>query len=682
MYNESKLGVVMGKWGRFGIVGVIILAGVLVGVFVFGRKADDGGLFGGNGVLFGNNSDEKREIVATETPESETLRVILQLQDAKVNDREGIRSAVAKLQEEMQFVGGYKKIVQVYESLPMVVVEADEVGFANMRQSQVVKKAVEDTTFDVADVDYYSPLATIGGDYESGFSDGAENYDGSGYAVAIIDTGVDKTHPALGGKVVAEACFSVGGIGSGAYDYLSTCPGGVEAVAGAGTGVNCTPIVDYADCRHGTMTAGVATMGKYYAGNDRGVDVNLRGVASGADVIAIQVFSKKINKSDSKPAGIGGFNSSMLAALDYINTTTFPKPVAAVNMSVSAPLTGTDGYCTGEDNYDLFYDAFGALTANGIAVVVANGNQGAYSSYYDTLGWPACVQGAIAVGATNNGGTAMANYSQNAAITTLLASGGNYVGGTTATDYAEFMYVPIPGGGFVGSQGTSFAAPVVAGAYAVLREKFENATVADLTEKLTTTATMVTDNRVGYGGIGAKPLIQLDLALAESDAFVDNLPDGMAETTYNFAKFNEVGLLIDGEADIEASYGSMATGSIEIAVFSPTDAGWQLSLQMVSGSDANNLVSGGDAIPAVTSETGLGGTALSGDAWGFRYNSASNWGAVPVSGSPILLEENGVATGGFLGEWLRSPFEVGVAVSSVPVGIYTGMMVFTLITPL
>jgi subtilisin family serine protease len=32
--------------------------------------------------------------------------------------------------------------------------------------------------------------------------------DGTGQVIAILDTGVDKTHPFLANKVVAEACFS------------------------------------------------------------------------------------------------------------------------------------------------------------------------------------------------------------------------------------------------------------------------------------------------------------------------------------------------------------------------------------------------------------------------------------------------------------------------------------------
>jgi hypothetical protein len=45
-----------------------------------------------------------------------------------------------------------------------------------------------------------------------------------------LDTGVDKTHPFLSGKVVAEACFSNNG----------NCPNGKTTQIGSGAGVPCT----------------------------------------------------------------------------------------------------------------------------------------------------------------------------------------------------------------------------------------------------------------------------------------------------------------------------------------------------------------------------------------------------------------------------------------------------------
>jgi subtilisin family serine protease len=77
--------------------------------------------------------------------------------------------------------------------------------------------------------------------------------------VAVLDTGVDKTHPFLSGKVVEEACYSAGG----------NCPNGATSEVGSGAGVQCTYAA--AACRHGTHVAGIAAgQGSSFSGVARG----------------------------------------------------------------------------------------------------------------------------------------------------------------------------------------------------------------------------------------------------------------------------------------------------------------------------------------------------------------------------------------------------------------------------
>ena len=49
----------------------------------------------------------------------------------------------------------------------------------------------------------------------------ASGFTGLGYTVAILDTGVDSTHPFLAGKIVSEACFSTTDTGINPVDTTS-----------------------------------------------------------------------------------------------------------------------------------------------------------------------------------------------------------------------------------------------------------------------------------------------------------------------------------------------------------------------------------------------------------------------------------------------------------------------------
>lgn len=87
---------------------------------------------------------------------------------------------------------------------------------------------------------------------------------GVGQTVAILDTGVEKTHPFLMGKVVSEACYSTNN--ADLSSERPVCPGGVTNSTAPGSGVNCA----ISGCDHGTHVAGiVGGKGATFSGSPR-----------------------------------------------------------------------------------------------------------------------------------------------------------------------------------------------------------------------------------------------------------------------------------------------------------------------------------------------------------------------------------------------------------------------------
>jgi subtilisin family serine protease len=140
----------------------------------------------------------------------------------------------------------------------------------------------------------------------------AAGYAGAGTAVAILDTGVRKTHPFLAGRVIAEACFSTT---NSSYGSTSLCPGGVPSTTAVNSALPCAS--DVSGCNHGTHVAGIV------AGNRLTVDGRaVSGVAPDAKLIAVQIYSRF-------PAGGGycgasdcalSFDSDQIAALEWLYT--------------------------------------------------------------------------------------------------------------------------------------------------------------------------------------------------------------------------------------------------------------------------------------------------------------------------------------------------------------------------
>lgn len=305
----------------------------------------------------------------------------------------------------------------------------------------------------------------------------ASGYAGAGQVVAILDTGVDKTHPFLAGKVVSEACYSTTYTLHGA---TSLCPGGVPQSTDPDSALPCTVT---GSCAHGTHVAGIA------AGKDPG-GLGFSGVARDANIIAIQVFSYI-----SSCACLGAYDSDIIAALERVYALSSVYNIAAANLSLGGEYYASQAEC--DLIYSFYNDTLENLRAVGIATVIASGND--YSA--NSISAPACVSSAISVGSTLDGGwgatpaDAVSSFSNSASFLSLLAPG-------------QYIYSSVPGNSYANMGGTSMATPHVAGAWAVLKSRAPAATVDRILGALTSTGVPVFDSRNGI----TKPRIQINFA--------------------------------------------------------------------------------------------------------------------------------------------------------------------------
>jgi len=335
-------------------------------------------------------------------------------------------------------------------------------------------------------------------------------YDGSGTVVAILDTGVDKNHPFIGaGKVVEEACFSSNDL---ALSATSVCPGGATSSFAAGSGLPCDLAV--VGCEHGTHVAGIA------AGDGQaGAVAVFSGVAKGANVMAVQVFSRFDDPNACSPSPspcVLAFVSDIMAGLQRVYDLRATHNFAAVNMSLGGG--GSPTFCDTDPRKPII----DLLRAANIATVISSGNSG----FTNMVSSPACISSAVSVGSTDDGslGTTadqVSPFSNSALFLSLLAPG-------------RWINSSIPGGTFTDFSGTSMAAPHVAGAFAILKQAGPNLSVSQMLSALQNTGLAVLDARNSISTPRIRILAAIQASVATLSANPTTLNAG-ASTTVNWS---------------------------------------------------------------------------------------------------------------------------------------------------
>jgi hypothetical protein len=333
---------------------------------------------------------------------------------------------------------GHGKLLRAFEGLPAFSVSVDRAGLDALLASDEVA-VVQPVRVD--------PV----GDFSSGVAQASAvvnrlGADGAGWTVAILDTGVDHTHPVFAGRITDGACFR--------SDLR--CANGKAQMYGLGAGRPCT---FHASCDHGTHVAGIA------AGRDPDVG---DGVAPGAKILPI---ATGIKRADGTP----GFNSNdVIDALNFIaGRAEHGEKIAAVNMSYGG------GENKAECTDAATQVAIKRVRDAGVALVAITQNQG----YLDAMAHPACLPGMIRVGATDTDDK-VTGFSNAAYFMHLWAPG-------------QDVMAAVPGGKDGAKSGTSMAAPQVTGTIAVLKQLAPSLTVDQELDILQASGKSIKDTRTG-----------------------------------------------------------------------------------------------------------------------------------------------------------------------------------------
>jgi subtilisin family serine protease len=400
--------------------------------------------------------------------------------------RDDIAKAQEKLLRKLKLDKGK---VTLFRTIPHMQIDADAALIAKLADDDDVVRIDEEQVMTISLAD---TIPQINADDAWNWNGTNNGYTGAGRIVAQLDTGVEKTHPAFAGKIQSadEACFSRNGTGNSIVK--STCGGtapGLDQSTGVDGASKPCDVALSVDCFHGTVTAGVAVSG----------NSTYAGVAKGASLMPVQVMTYPAPAPDARMVS---YEADHVRALQWIESRVDAgRPVAAVNVSLATTevvgSTGSPNQCetrndqTQAASMPTYMAAVESLRSKGVAVVAGTGNSGRK----DAVAFPACLANVISVAAVGKDDVVGTYSNRYGPWVDMWAPGGTDAGRITAPTLGG-TYASISGPFTAGGQskahfGTSLATPHVAGAIAILREKFPNATQADLENAVKTTGPLV-----------------------------------------------------------------------------------------------------------------------------------------------------------------------------------------------
>ncbi|MFI9767903.1 S8 family peptidase [Streptomyces sp. NPDC052415] len=297
---------------------------------------------------------------------------------------------------------------------------------------------------------------------------------GTGVTVAVIDTGY-VAHSDLAANMV------------GGYDFISDA-----TVANDGGGRDSNP-ADPGDwtaaneCQSGDPAYDSSWHGTHVAGTIAAATNNGKGVAGiayGAKVSPLRVLGK-----------CGGYDSDIIDAITWASGGTVSGVPANTNVAKVINMSlGGGGACT-----TATQNAINAAVNRGTAVVVAAGNSNANAANYS----PASCSNVISVAAADRQGN-RSYYSNYGTVVDIAAPGGE-TNSVTTNGILSTLNAGAQGPGaesYEYYQGTSMAAPHIAGLAALMKSKNSALTPAQIESAIKTNARALPGTCSGGCGAG------------------------------------------------------------------------------------------------------------------------------------------------------------------------------------
>jgi len=306
--------------------------------------------------------------------------------------------------------------------------------------------------------------------------------------VAVLDTGLRFDHPDLQGGNVLPGYDMISADSPGDYTSAGDGNGRDPDASDPGDFVTAADSAKLGCAQSNSSWHGTQTLGLIGAATDNSV-----GMASvthgGVKVMPVRVLGK-----------CGGFDSDIQAGILWAagldtgdpSVPANPNPARVINMSLGGTVP-----CDAQ-NGQGYIDAIGKANQAGAVVVVAGGNGGS-----STVSSPASCPGAIGVAGLRQAGD-MVGYSDAGPEISIAAPAGNCVNTNagaaciypilTLTNKGTTTPIPTSQGGgiytdsFDSSLGTSFSAPLVSGAVALMLSVQPSLTPAQVRAKLQASA--------------------------------------------------------------------------------------------------------------------------------------------------------------------------------------------------